>query len=136
MLIARMKTVTALAAGALATFSTAGALAAGVADFYKNRPITFMVGFGAGGGYGLYARTLSQHLGRHIPGNPKILMQFMTGAGGVKAANYFYNVAPRDGSVLAHLSNSAALQQVLRPDRIRYDASKLNYLGRMVSMRS
>jgi len=110
--------------------------AAGVADFYKDRTVTIMVGFGAGGGYALYARTLGQHMGRHIPGNPNIVLQFMTGAGGNKAANYFYTVAPRNGAVFAHLSNSAALQQVLRPKRIRYDASKLNYLGRMVSMRS
>jgi len=132
----RIKAVSAAATVALAAFSTTPAQAAGVADFYKDKTITIMVGFGAGGGYGLYARTLSQHMGRNIPGNPNIILQFMTGAGGVKVANYFYNVAPRDGTFLAHLANSAALQQVLRPDRIRYDASKLNYLGRMVSMRS
>ena len=121
---------------ALAAFVTAPAQAAGVADFYKDKTMTILVGFGAGGGYALYGRTLGQHLGRHIPGNPKIIMQFMPGAGGNKAANYFYKVSPRDGSVLSHLSNSAALQQVLRPERIRYDVSKLSYLGRMVSMRS
>lgn len=130
-----VKTLTA-ATVALTAFSAAPAQAAGVADFYKDRTVTIMVGFGAGGGYALYARTLGQHMGRHIPGNPNIVLQFMVGAGGVKAANYFYNVAPRNGAVLAHLSNSAALQQVLRPERVRYDASKLNYLGRMVSMRS
>jgi tripartite-type tricarboxylate transporter receptor subunit TctC len=132
----KIRAATAAATVALAAFSAAPAQAAGVADFYKDRTVTIMVGFGAGGGYALYARTLGQHMGRHIPGNPNIVLQFMTGAGGNKAANYFYTVAPRNGAVLAHLSNSAALQQVLRPKRLRYDASKFNYLGRMVSMRS
>ncbi|MDA1323351.1 MAG: tripartite tricarboxylate transporter substrate-binding protein [Proteobacteria bacterium] len=132
----KFKAVTAAATAALAAFSTAPAQSAGVADFYKNKTVTIMVGFGAGGGYGLYARTLSQHMGRHIPGNPNIILQFMTGAGGNKVANYFYTVAPRNGTFLALLANSAALQQVLRPERIRYDVSKLHYLGRMVTMRS
>lgn len=132
----KIKAITATASVALAAFLTAPVHAAGVADFYKDRTVTIMVGFGAGGGYALYARTLGQHMGRHIPGKPNIVLQFMTGAGGNKAANYFYTVAPRNGAILAHLSNSVALQQVLRPKRIRYDASKLNYLGRMVSMRS
>jgi tripartite-type tricarboxylate transporter receptor subunit TctC len=136
MLLRRIKAVTASATVGLAALSTAPLQAAGVAEFYKDRTVTIMVGFGAGGGYALYARVLGQHLGRHIPGNPNVVLQFMTGAGGNKAANYFYTVAPRNGAVLAHLSNSAALQQVLRPERLRYDASKLNYLGRMVSMRS
>jgi len=132
----KLRSDAAIAVIALTAFSAAPAHADGVADFYKDKTVTIMVGFGAGGGYGLYARTLSQHMGRHIPGNPNIVLQFMVGAGGVKVANYFYNVAARDGTFLAHLANSAALQQVLRPDRIRYDASKLTYLGRMVSMRS
>ncbi len=132
----KTRVVTATATMALAAFLTTPTHAAGLADFYKDRTVTIMVGFGAGGGYALYARTLGQHMGRHIPGNPNIVLQFMTGAGGNKAANYFYTVAPRNGAVLAHLSNSAALQQVLRPKRIRFDVSKFNYLGRMVSMRS
>lgn len=118
-----------------AVFALSG-VGAQAADFYKGRTITMLVSFGAGGGYGLYARTLGQHMGKHIPGNPTIIMQFMTGAGGNKAANYFYNVSARDGSVLAHLSNALALFQVLQPSRVKYDASKLNYLGRMASMRS
>jgi tripartite-type tricarboxylate transporter receptor subunit TctC len=132
----RIKSVTVVATMALAIVGAAPTQAAGVADFYKDRTMTILVGFGAGGGYALYGRTLGQHMGRHIPGNPKIIMQFMPGAGGNKAANYFYKVAPRNGAILSHLSNSAALQQVLRPERIRYDVSQLSYLGRMVSMRS
>ncbi len=84
MLLRRIKVITASATVALAALSTAPLQAAGVADFYKDRTVTIMVGFGAGGS---------------------------------KAANYFYTVAPRNGAVLAHLSNSAALQQVLRPER-------------------
>jgi len=134
--MSKLKIKAAAATVALAAFSATPTQADGVADFYKDRTMTILVGFGAGGGYGLYGQTLGQHLGRHIPGKPNIIMQFMPGAGGNKAANYFYTVAPRNGAVLAHLSNSAALQQVLQPERIRYDMSKLSYLGRMVSMRS
>lgn len=130
--------IAALAAGVLVLGLAAGRPAAAdpVADFYKGKDITILVAFGAGGGYGLYARTLAQHLGRHIPGRPNIITQFMSGAGGAKAANYFYNVSPRDGSVIALLSNAAAMAQVLQGDKLKYDASKLNYIGRMVDMRS
>jgi len=74
---------------------------------------------------------------KRIPGKPKILLQFMPGAGGLKAANYFYHVAPKDGSYLSLLSQTAALFQRLNKGHskaIRYDASKFEYIGRLVSM--
>jgi tripartite-type tricarboxylate transporter receptor subunit TctC len=127
-----------IAAGTLVLgLAAAGPAAADpVADFYKGRDVTILVAFSAGGGYGLYARTLAQHLSKQIPGKPTIITQFMPGAGGAKAANYFYNVSPRDGSVISLLSNSAALAQVLQGDKLKYDTSKLNHIGRMVDMRS
>src|SRR5690606_11022528 len=85
-----------------------------------------------GGGFDLYARTLSQHLTRHIPGQPNIILQFMPGAGGIKATNYVYTASPRDGSVFALPSQSVALFQRLEPG-IRYDAAKMGWIGRMVS---
>lgn len=130
--------LTALCSGAalLAAVSATTARADAVTDFYTGKTITILVAFGAGGGYGLYSRTLSQHLGRHIPGKPTIILKFMPGAGGAKAANYFYNVAPRDGSYMALLSNSAAVAQILQGKKLKYDVSKFKYIGRMVSMRS
>src|SRR5687768_11440365 len=70
-----------------------------VADFYRGRTITIIVGYSAGGGYDLYARAIARHMGEHIPGEPKIIVSNMPGAGSVAAANYIYGVAPKDGTV-------------------------------------
>lgn len=107
-----------------------------VADFYEDREITLIVSTGPGGGYDLYARTLSEHIVRHIPGEPKIIIQYMPGAGGTKAANYLYNVSPRDGATIALLSQAAPLVQVLDGRGVRYDAAQFSYIGRMVSTNS
>src|SRR5205085_7974001 len=69
-----------------------------VAEFYKGKQINVIVGTSAGGGYNLYARLLAHHIGRYIPGNPAIVVQNMPGAGGLRAANYLYSVAPKDGT--------------------------------------
>lgn len=121
---------------ALAAAQGAPAAAQDASDgFYKGKTVTLVVAFGAGGGYGLYSRVLSKHMARHIPGNPTIQLQFMSGAAGRKAANYVYTVSPRDGSVMSLLSNAAAHDQVLEGG-VRYDAAKFAYVGRMVSMNS
>lgn len=103
-----------------------------VADFYRDKVLTLIVAAGPGGGYDLYSRVLSRHLSRHIPGKPRMVLQFMPGAAGVKAANYFAVVAPKDGSVMALLSQSVALFQKLEGG-VRYDTAKMNWIGRMVS---
>lgn len=103
------------------------------ADFYKGKVLTIILGAGPGGGYDLYARTIMKHLVGHIPGKPKYVLQFMPGSGGLKAANFFYTVAAKDGSKLAKLSNMLPVFQLLRPG-VKYDASKLNYIGRAASM--
>ena len=72
-----------------------------VADFYAGKTVRILVGFGPGGGYDLYARTLARHLGRHVPGEPAVVVQNMPGAGSLKAVNWLYNAAPRDGTALA-----------------------------------
>lgn len=108
-----------------------------VADFYQGRTITIVVGFGAGGGFGLYSRALAEFMGEHIPGKPNIQPQFMPGAGGLKAANYFYNVSPRDGSVMAIMSQTGPLSQRMergRESNIRHDFAQFQWLGRLVTM--
>src|SRR5215472_1459183 len=72
-----------------------------VADFYKGRTVTLVVGYGPGGGYDLFARVMARHLGRFIPGNPSVVVQNMPGAGSLRATNWLYAVAPRDGTVIA-----------------------------------
>src|SRR3569623_400232 len=93
--------VFASAAGLVAlALTTAASAKTPVADFYGGKTIRIISGSDAGGGYDVYARLLARHLGRHIPGNPTIIVQNMLGAGGVVATNYVYNVAPQDGTII------------------------------------
>src|SRR5215470_18980675 len=88
---------------ALAVFAMVGSVLASpaqadaVSDFYKGKTVNIVIGYAPGGGYDLYARTLGRHIGRHIPGNPTIIVQNMPGAGSIKAANFLYTIAPKDG---------------------------------------
>ena len=79
------------------------------ADFYKGETIQIFVGFGAGGSYDGYSRLVARHLGRLIPGQPKIIVSNMPGAGGLKAANYLYKIAPQNGTALGVVAEAAAL---------------------------
>ena len=79
-----------------------------VADFYKGKTVTIIVGYTAGGGYDLYARALARHMGRHLPGNPNFIVQNITGAGSVNAANNLYNVAAKDGTVFGTFGRGLA----------------------------
>ena len=103
------------------------------ATFYKGKTISIVVGFGPGGGYDLYARLLARTLGKHIAGQPAIVVQNMPGAGGLRAANYVYANAPKDGTVIAGVSQSAALFQQLGGKGALYDATLLQWLGRAAS---
>ena len=120
---------TLIAALPLATTATK---ADAIADFYKNKTVTLIVAFGAGGMYGLNGRIMSKHLGKHIPGNPTVIVKHMSGAGGSKAASYMYQASPQDGTYIAELSKDVAVAKVLRPKKLKYDAAKFNYLGRMM----
>src|SRR5262245_64488809 len=72
-----------------------------VADFYKGKTVTIVVGHEPGTGFDVYARVLQRHLRRHIPGSPAVVVQNMPGVGGITAANWLYSSAPRDGTVLS-----------------------------------
>jgi tripartite-type tricarboxylate transporter receptor subunit TctC len=105
-----------------------------VAQFYKGRQITVIVGSSAGGGYDIYARLLARHMPRHIPGNPAMVVTNMAGAGSNAAAAYIYNVAPQDGTAIGALQNSAVLDALLDAllgdtRRLRHDATKFVHLG-------
>ncbi len=105
-----------------------------VSDFYKGRNITILVVSGSGGLNALYARTVGDRLSKHIPGNPKIIYQYMPGGGGVKGTNFCYNIAPKDGTTICEPLNPLALAQLLRPKGIKYDANKFHYLGNASNM--
>jgi tripartite-type tricarboxylate transporter receptor subunit TctC len=115
----------------IALASAVPAHAQSVEDFYRNRAITILVGFTAGGGYDLYARLLGRHMGRHVPGNPTIVVQNMPGAGSLKATQFVYSVAPKDGTVLATVSRGMVTEPLLND--AKFDATKLSWLGSITS---
>jgi tripartite-type tricarboxylate transporter receptor subunit TctC len=100
-------------------------------DFYKGKQLQLIVGTDPGAGYDAYARLLSRHLSRHIPGNPAIVIQNMPGAGGLQSANYLYNLAPKDGTVIATFQRNLPLMSVVEKDnkQVKFDASKFTWLG-------
>ena len=124
-----------LEAFAIAMLSSAmGNLAAQpVEQFFAHKTVTITIGYTAGGSYDLYGRMVARHLGKHIPGQPTVIAQNMPGAGSLKAANYLYEVAPKDGSVLGVVVESAALEQALANPAVQYDAAKFTYIGRVAT---
>ena len=119
-----------IAAGATAQATTAARAAGAVADFYAGKNLQLVIGYAPGGGYDVYARALAHYMGRHIPGNPAIVVQNMPGAGSIKAANYLYNIAPKDGTAFGGFSRGAFLDPLLgRADGVQYVAAKFSWLG-------
>jgi tripartite-type tricarboxylate transporter receptor subunit TctC len=110
-----------------ATASTAFADSAN--SFYERKQITVIVGSSPGGGFDTYSRLLARHLGDHIPGHPNIIVQNMDGAGGVRAANYIYNVAPKDGTVIGIAQRAVFVEPLFGSKEARLDARKLSWLG-------
>jgi tripartite-type tricarboxylate transporter receptor subunit TctC len=100
-----------------------------VADFYRSTPIRLIISADAGGSYDSDARLVARHLSKHIPGNPRIVPENMLGASGRVAANYIYNSAPKDGSVISVMQQSLPLGQALGESGVQYDAGKLNWIG-------
>jgi tripartite-type tricarboxylate transporter receptor subunit TctC len=100
-----------------------------IANFYRGKTITIGVGFTAGGGYDLHARTLARFLGRHIPGNPSIVVKNVPGAAGLILANGLANTAPKDGTEIATFDRGIPLEPLVNPERARFDALKLNWIG-------
>jgi tripartite-type tricarboxylate transporter receptor subunit TctC len=109
--------------------STASANADAIADFYKGKTVALVVGSSTGGGYDAMARAVGRFIGRHMPGNPTVVVRNMPGAGGLTAMNYIYNAAERDGSVLALVQNNTPLEPLFGTRQARYDATRLNWLG-------
>jgi tripartite-type tricarboxylate transporter receptor subunit TctC len=109
--------------------SPRGAGADAVDDFYRGKTISLYIGFTEGGGYDTYARTVARFLGNHIPGSPKIIPRQMPGAGSLSATNYVYNVAPRDGTVLATADQALPVNQVVGDPAVRFDADKFTWIG-------
>lgn len=106
------------------------------AEFYKGRTIQVVVGYGPGGGNDVYARLLARHMGRHIAGNPGLVVQNMPGAGSLVAANHLANVAPKDGTAVGTFARNLPLASVVGGNtNIRFDARRLTWLGSASSYR-
>jgi tripartite-type tricarboxylate transporter receptor subunit TctC len=123
--------VTVAGAAALAAASALPGFAQ--ANFYEGKQVRIIVGSSTGSNYDFYARLAARFLPKHIPGNPTITVQIMTGASGIVAANHVFNVAPKDGTVILGAHSSISLAQVTSVPNIEYDARKFNYIGRLAS---
>ena len=117
----------------LLLFSTSADGAEPVEQFFARRTVTIVIGYTAGGSYDLYGRMVARHLGKHVPGQPTVIAQNMPGAGSLKAANYLYELAPKDGTALGVIVESAALEQALANPAVQYDAGKFTYVGRVAT---
>lgn len=98
-------------------------------EFYKGKTITVITSTGSGGTYDITARSLARHMPRLLPGQPTIVVQNMPGGGNVLATNHMFNIAPKDGTVIATLHNAMPLHQALGGQGVRYDATKFTWLG-------
>jgi len=104
-----------------------------VAAFYRGRTVQAVVGYTPGSTFELYLRTFARHLGRHIPGNPLIVVQHMPGAGSLKATGYLAGVAPRDGSVIGIINPVTTIEPMIDPANAKFDARTFNWMGSLNS---
>jgi tripartite-type tricarboxylate transporter receptor subunit TctC len=99
-----------------------------VEEFYKGKVVNVVIGFSVGGGYDLYARHLARHIGKHIPGHPNVVSQNMPGAGSLKAANYIYTAAPKDGTYFGTFARTTGINPLL-DSGAKFDSREFSWLG-------
>jgi tripartite-type tricarboxylate transporter receptor subunit TctC len=104
-----------------------------VAGFYQGKTVRIVVGFSAGGGYDQYSRLIARHLSKHIPGNPSVIVDNMTGVGSIIAANHVFNAAPKDGTIVGNISGPIVLEQLFGAPSVQFDMAKFRYLAVPVS---
>jgi tripartite-type tricarboxylate transporter receptor subunit TctC len=105
------------------------ASAQSVADFYRGRTMSMLIGYTSGGGYDTYGRVLARHMGKHIPGNPSITPQNMVGAGSLKLANYLYSVAPKDGTAIGIFGRGIAMEPLIGTSGASFDGRRFTWIG-------
>jgi tripartite-type tricarboxylate transporter receptor subunit TctC len=101
-------------------------------NFYAGKTIRIIVGTGSGGGYDGAARLVARYFGKYIPGNPSFVVENMPGASGIKATNYLYEAAPKDGTVIATINNSMPVYQAIDQPGVRFKAEDLNWIGSLL----
>lgn len=117
--------VLAVAAGLMAF----PAVAQDLTSVYKGQQVKLIISSPPGGGYDAYARLIARHMGGHLPGNPSIVAQNMPGAGGVKAANFLYTIAPKDGLTIGTLQNTVPFEPLYQNKQATFNTAKFNWLG-------
>lgn len=125
----RMKSIASAPLLLAALLVTHGAAADAVADFYKSKSVTLIVSSSPGGGYDTLARTVAKHMAAHMPGHPSFVIKNMPGAGGIVAANYLYNSAAHDGTVIGGVQNNTPFEPLFGTKEARYDPTKFAWLG-------
>jgi tripartite-type tricarboxylate transporter receptor subunit TctC len=118
-----------VAAMVAAGWMTGGATALYAQDFYKDKTVRFIVGYSPGGSFDLYTRVIARHFSRHLPGNPTTVVENMTGAGGIIAANHLYNIAKPDGLTIGAWAAPLVLQHIMGNDAVKFDGRRFGYLG-------
>jgi tripartite-type tricarboxylate transporter receptor subunit TctC len=117
-----------------ATLLSLGAVSGATADdFYQGKTVNFVIGYPVGGGYDTYSRLIAAHLGDHLAGHPTVVPLNMPGAVTIRATNYLYNEAPKDGTVIGMIDQGIYLNQILGNAQLRADAGRFNWIGRIVS---
>jgi tripartite-type tricarboxylate transporter receptor subunit TctC len=98
-------------------------------DFFKNKTVRIIVGFAPGGGFDIYSRAIARHMGKHVPGNPIFVVENMTGAGSLIAANHVYKVAKPDGLTIGNIHGNQILNQAIGSSGIEFDARRFQWIG-------
>lgn len=119
---------------AAAALAATPAMAQAPAEFFAGKQITLLIGFGPAGTYDYYARLVARHMGRHIPGKPGIVPQQMPGAGSLTAANFLYGASPKDGTAMAVLSQTLAIEEAIRNPGVKYKSAEMAWIGRATSI--
>jgi tripartite-type tricarboxylate transporter receptor subunit TctC len=124
MLGSRMRFILLISIGVFAAANTTHA-----DDFYKGKNFTIVVGFSPGGGFDTYARDLARYIGKHIPGNPNVVVQNMPGAGSLTSVRYLDLSAPKDGTVMTIFNPGLVTQSIVQPDRVKLDFRRYSWVG-------
>jgi tripartite-type tricarboxylate transporter receptor subunit TctC len=130
----RLRSIVLLGLAAIGGVAPCGnAEAQSVGEFYRGKTVSIIVSYTPGGGYDNYSRLLARHLGKHIPGNPTVIVQNMPGGAGITASNHVYAVAPKDGTVIAAVDQNIPMLQLLGGKGVQYDMTKVHWLGNLAS---
>src|SRR5215831_2180799 len=119
-----MTTLMRIAVAAVSVLLPRPVPASAQAEFFRGKSITMLIGYTSGGGYDLYARVLSRHMGRHIPGNPSVVPQNMPGAGSLRLAIFLYNAAPGDGTTIGMIGGGLGVEPLIGTSATQYDGRR------------